>query len=219
MSRKTTDPCLAEELPYWEFAEMPIPHVVLNDGSLVAGLQVGLVDIECFNETDVNQFTSSLRAALNSVSEGVSLQFVLSVRSDFQDVIDAHKNSKATDIHPLVQKIANFRENELQRAMDDSELYRPKLNVFIRTPMVRSRKSGFFKKKEIFSKNAVESYEETLDALSQNLDNLISTFQGAGLPCNSLNREDLVSQVYRFLNPKRAKNEPTPALQESTEPD
>ena len=219
MSRKATDPCLAEELPYWEFAETPIPHVILNDGSLVGGLQIGLIDIECFNESDVNQFTTSLRAALNSVSEGVSLQFVLSVRSDFQDVIDAHKNSKSTEIHPLVRTIANFRENELQRAMDDGELYRPKLTVFVRTPMVTSRKSGFFKKKEIFSKNASESYEETLEGLSQNLDNLTSTFKGAGLPCSSLNRDELVAQVYQFLNPKRSKKEPTPALQVSTEPD
>lgn len=219
MSRKTTDASLAEELPYWDFAESPIPHVILNDGSLVGGLQIGLVDIECFNESDVKQFTNSLRSALNSVSEGVSLQFVMSVRSDFQDVIDAHKNSKSADIHHLVQTIAKYRETELQRAMDQDELYRPRLSVFVRTPMASSRKSGFFKKKEVFSKNASESYEETLEGLAQNLDNLTSTFQGSGLSCSKLDSRDLVAQVYEFLNPKRSKSEPTPLLQTSSEPD
>lgn len=219
MNHKSKDTSLAEELPYWNFEETPFPHAILNDGSLVAGVELGLVDLECLEESEVNHFTSSLRSALNSISEGVSLQFVLSVDSNFQDVIKKHISAKTSDVHPLVQTIANFRERELDRAMNDGELYRPKLYVYLRTAMTETRKSGFFKKKEIFSVNAAESYNETLESLSQNIDTLCSTFQGAGLPSVRLDRNELIAQVYKFLNPKRSKVEPVPDLQVTSEYD
>jgi len=219
MSRKSKDASLAEELPFWDFEGVPIPHAILNDGSLVAGLRIGLVDIECLSEPEVNQLTNSLRSALNSVSEGVSLQFVMGVRSDYSDVIGAHRDGKNSDIHPLVRAIANFRESELERAMNDGELYRPRLEVYVRTPMVQTKRSGFFRKKEVFSKNATDSYKETLEVLSQNLDALVSAFDSAGLGCVQVEKEGILARVYEFLNPERSKVEPVPQLQISLEPD
>jgi len=219
MSAKSTDPGLAEELPFWDFEDMPFAHAVLNDGSLVSGLRVGLIDIECMTESEVNHLTSSLRAALNSVSEGVTLQFVMGVRSDYKDVLAAHRDGKETDIHPLVRTIANYREAELQRALDNGELYRPKLEVYLRTPVIQTKGSGFFKKKEVFVKNAAESYEETLEILGQNLDALISAFESAGLSCLALSKDEILNRVYEFLNPRRSKLEPSPTLQRSLEAD
>lgn len=94
------DASLAEELPYWDFFDSPRPHAVLTDGSLVGGLRASLVDIECLSDEQVNQFTVGLRSALNAVAECVSLQFVLSVRSDFSGMLDAHENGKSATIPP-----------------------------------------------------------------------------------------------------------------------
>ena len=220
MLRKTmSDPSLAEEMPYWEFVDDIRPHVVLNDGSLVAGVKVGLLDIECLDEGEINYFTQGLRSALNSISEGVTLQFLLSVKSDFSEMLNSHSNGKGENIHPLIQKIADFREKSLFDAQEAAELYRPQLSIFIRVPMVGSKAGAFFKKREVFSNNATIAYEETLEVLGQNVDVLISSLSSLGLKTQNLERKDLIGLVYGFLNPKRSKVEPSPQVHSSNEID
>lgn len=211
-TKNNNDSSLAEELPYWDFIDGAKPHAVLVDGSLVAGLKVSLIDIECLDANEINQFTSGLRSALNSISEGTNLQFVLSVRSDFSEMINVHSNSKRPDIHPLVNRIANYRENKLKTALDRSELYRPQLYLYVRTPMITIKKSGFFKKIEVFSEKAHEAYADTLEMLSQNIDTLTSALNGIGLECELMEKEEIVTSIYQFLNPKRSKTEPTPKV-------
>lgn len=203
--KQNNEASLAEELPYWDFFEAPRPHAILNDGSLVGGIKLSLIDIECFDEGEINNLTMKLRSALNSVSEGISLQFCLSVKSDFSDVIERHSNGKTEKIHPLVASIAAYREKKLNEALSSAELYRPELTVYLRTKMVSGKKIGFLKKKEAFSDAASVSYEETLEVLFQNIDTLISSFQSLGLQGQVLSKEEMISQVYQYLNPKRSK--------------
>ncbi len=212
MSKKLKDASLAEELPYWDFIEEPKAHAVLFDGSLVGGLRVGLIDIECYDENEINQLTSGLRSALNSVSEGTTLQFVMGVRSDFSDVINNHAKGKLDQIHPLVRQIADYREKSLIRAMDANELYRPELFIYVRTPVIEIQKLSVFKKKELFSEASALAYKDTFEALSQNIETLVSSFEGLGLSCQELTKSEILSNVYEFLNPKRSRTEPVPQV-------
>jgi type-IV secretion system protein TraC len=212
MNKNQKDASLAEELPYWDFVDGPLAHAILFDGSLVGGLKVSLIDIECFDESKTNHLTMGLRSALNSVSEGTSLQFVLGVRSDYSDTLRAHTNGKAPGIHPLVESIANFREKKLMSALSDGELYRPELFVYVRVPAVQAKSVSIFKKKELFSEKSAEAYEETVEALGQNIETIISSFGSLGLSCRELNREELIQNIYTFLNPKRSSGEPTPLV-------
>lgn len=212
MNKNQKDASLAEELPYWDFIDGPLAHAILFDGSLVGSLKVSLIDIECFDESKTNHLTMGLRSALNSVSEGTSLQFVLGVRSDYSDTLRAHTNGKAPGIHPLVESIASFRENKLMSAMSDGELYRPELFVYVRVPAVQAKSVSIFKKKELFSEKSAEAYEETVEALGQNIETIISSFGSLGLSCRELNREELIQNIYTFLNPKRSSGEPTPLV-------
>lgn len=216
---KNRDASLGEELPYWDFFDGPKAHAVLHDGSLVAGLRVGLIDIECFDEAETNSLTMGLRSVLNSVAEGISLQFVLQVRSDFSDVINAHEMGKAANIHPLVKNIATYRERSLRSAMEAGTLYRPELLIYARTPVVETKKVSIFKRREQFSEESARAYQETLEVLYQNVETLISSFQGLGLSCKELTREEMISSVYEFLNPRRARTEPGPAVKTFNELD
>ena len=213
------DASLAEDLPYWDFFEEPRAHAVLADGSLVAGLRVGLVDVECFDESRMNNLTMGLRSALNSVSEGTSLQFFFNVRSDFSDVIERHASGKSEKVHPLIAKIAEFREKKLREAQDSGVLYRPELLIFVRTAMVQAKKVSVFKKKELFSDGASAAYQETLEVLGQNVDALTSSLGGLGIETRDLSKDEILDSVYRFLNPKRARTEPAPAVRAREEKD
>lgn len=219
MSKKQKDASLAEELPYWDFTEGPKAHAILFDGSLVGGLRVKLIDIECFDEGETNQFTMGLRSALNSVSEGTSLQFVLGVRSDFSDVIEKHTAGKAAEIHPLVKSIADYREKSLSQGMERGDLYRPELFVYVRTPVVETKKVSVFKKKELFSDESSKSYQDTLEILGQNIETLVSSFESLGLFCQELTKTEILKNVYEFLNPRRSRSEPAPLVKTFNEPD
>ena len=210
--KKNAEASLSEELPYWEFSNAPRPHMILNDGSLVSGIKLSLLDIECFDDNEVNQLVTRLRGVLNSISENTSVQFCLSVGSDFSEVIKKHSERKMASIHPLVASIADYREKKLQAALESSELYRPELSIYLRTQMIGGKKLSFFKKQEDFSDNAAKTYEETLEILFQNVDTLISSFASIGLYGRLLEIQEMQRHIYGFLNPKRSKTEPTPKI-------
>ena len=219
LKETSQDAPLAEELPYWEFVETPMVHAILMDGSLVTGVEVSLRDIECLSEAEINQFTGGLRAALNSVSEGTSLQFVFGVNSDFSRKLEEHRAGRSQLMHPLVQAIAEDRDHRLDEARKSGVLYRPRLSVFVRIPMIETKKAAWFKRKELFSKEAERAYSETLEVLSQNIVGLISSLEAAGLECRPLKKDEVVDQIHRFLNPKRSRSEPTPKLLNIEEPE
>jgi type-IV secretion system protein TraC len=210
---------LSEELPYWDFVGGSRPHMILQDGSLSAGMKVKLVDIESLEDGDVNQFTNGLRSALNSLSEETTIQFFLSVGSNFSEMLEKHDKNESEKAHPLIKDIADYRKSKLRAAQDQTELYKPELTVYVRCPMIGAKKASAFKKKEEFSKKAHDAYSETLDSLSQNMDTLASAFQSYGLGVQTLDREEMIAAVYRFFNPKRSKNEPTPAIRDYSDPD
>jgi type-IV secretion system protein TraC len=217
LQKKNTEASLCEELPYWQFESNPRPHLILNDGSLVSGIRLSLIDIECFDDSEVNQLAMRLRGVLNSISENTSVQFCLSVGSNFSKMIQKHSNGKSKNIHPLVASIADFREKKLNIALEESELYRPELSIYLRTQMVGSSKLKFYKKQEVFSDNAARSYEETLELLFQNVDTLISSFASIGLSGRPLEAKEMQDHIYGLLNPKRSKTEPTPTIINPTE--
>jgi type-IV secretion system protein TraC len=203
---------LAEELPYWEFYDRPLAHVVLADGSLVGGLRVGLLDTECLDDQEINQLALGLRSALNSVSEGVTLQFVMEVTSDYAQLIKDHGGVSNDCAHEVLKTLASERLGNLESAQENGDLYRPELTVFVKTRPVGMAKKPFWKRQEWFDVAAQQAYKETLDVLAQNLQSLKGSFTGLGFDVEEVSKDDTISQVYRFLCPKRSKNERPPEV-------
>lgn len=214
---KSYEASLAEELPYWEFNEEPRAHVVLNDGALIAGLKLSLLDIECLSDSEINYFTQGLRSGLNALSEGVTVQFLLSVDSNYEDVLDSHINGRKSDAHPIIRKIAENRELRLVSSEEKGELYRPSLQVFLKVPFGGFKKTNFLKKQEVFTAQSQDAYEETLDLLWQNVDVFKSTLTNFSLQSRVLERREILEKVYKFLNPRRSKLEPAPNIETSND--
>lgn len=215
--KKVNDSSLSEELSYWDFSNEPRAHIILNDGSLVSGIKLSLLDIECFDDNSVNQLAIRLRGVVNSISENTSVQFCLSVCSDYSEVLHKHKSQKSENIHPLIDKIARYREEKLDAAVESAELYKPELTVYLRTKSVSSKKMNFLKKQEAFSSEAFKNYDETLEVLFQNIDTLISSLASIGLTGRLLEVQEMQNQVYKMLNPKRSTFEPAPLIKAPSE--
>jgi conjugal transfer ATP-binding protein TraC len=212
MIRHESDPSLAEELPFWEFVNSEKSHVVLSDGSIVGGLDVGLTDIECFDDRAVNSFTMALRSALNSLAEDITVQFYMTVDSDFTEMLSNHSARKKSNSHELIKAIALYREKVLEKELNDGYLYRPKLKIFLKVPLPNLKKLSALKKKSHFEEISNEAYNESIELLTQNTDALQSSFSSLGIESKKMSHNDLVKVVYRFLNPKRSLNEPAPSI-------
>lgn len=213
---KLAEATLCEELPYWNFFDEALPHAVLTDGSLVAGLKVGLLDIECMDASGINRVTEALRSALNSVSEKTSLQFVFSVGSDFEDKLRAHEEGISLNAPEFIRKMAEHRLKALRVEQSEAMLYRPELLLFLRVSSLAEKKRGILKglfgKEEAFCGETEAAYLDTLEVLTQNIESLSSSLGAAGIKTRTASKTEIVSSIYRFLNPKRSKSEPLPVL-------
>lgn len=208
----TQEAPLAEELPFWEFNELPFPHLLLADGALAAGLDVGQIDIECFDAAQINSLTEMLRSTMNSVSEGIKMQWVLSIASNFDEMIDAHEKSVEPKSAEVLLDLEKFRTARLRRHMEEAVLHRPRLAVYLSLTPTSQQKPGLFSSQMQFRQVSKAQIEEALSELKENLDSLSSSLQSLGLPCRPLSRDEIIGAVYQRLNPKRSRTEPTPRL-------
>lgn len=207
-----TDNALAEELPYWEFFSNPVPHAVLTNGDIVRGATVSLRDIECLDDSEINSFATLLRGALNSLNEGVRVQFCLTVDSDFSESITGHRNLKANQLPRIIDEVSKERLGELETAQISGELYRPKLMVFLQMPMLKPKRQGFFRRAEEFESVTEAVYTESLEALTENFESLVSGLRACGLECTALSDVEFKAHIYNLLNPKRSQYTPTPLV-------
>lgn len=141
----------------------------------------------------------------------------MSVGSDYSEILDKHKNQKSENIHPLIDRIARYREEKLDAAIDSAELYKPELTIYLRTKSVSSKKMNFLKKKRPFLVTHLKNYDETLEVLFQNIDTLISSLASNGLTGRLLEVQEMQNQIYKMLNPKRSAFEPAPMVKTLSE--
>ena len=213
--RRSQESSLAEELPYWEFLEEPFSHLCLIDGSMVTGLSVSLADIECREDGEINHLTEGLRSLLNSLPEGLTIQFHYQVSSDFKELISKHEGlpGEFKCTHPLIAELAQERIDRLKSDMEIKRLFKPELKVYMRLKPKELSKRRWFQKQEHFVRVAALDYSEALEELCQAKDGFASALIGLGFEVGEISKDEMASVVYRFFNPKRSMDEPTPKLQ------
>ncbi len=210
---KEKEASLCEELPYWDFFSTPMPHAVLSDSSIVMGFQSELLDIECMDDSEVNNLTMAIRNCLNSISEGSYIQFYLDVDSNFNEVAEKHIQLRKDNIHPLIANIAKSRDSVIKRDIEERNLYNPKLKVYLRRNVESPKSTSIFKKTEEFTKASSDLYEDLYENVSQDLDILRSSFESLGIHTQDLTKETILEDLYKFFNPKRSKDIGAPSIQ------
>ncbi len=210
---KEKEASLCEELPYWDFFSTPMPHAVLSDSSIVMGFQSELLDIECMDDSEVNNLTMAIRNCLNSVSEGSYIQFYLDVDSDFTEVAKKHIDLRKDNLLPLIANIAKSRDSAINRDIEERNLYNPKLKIYLRRVVEAPKSTSILKKAEEFTKVNSEHFDDLYESVSQDLDILRSAFESLGLHTHDLTKETILEDIYKFFNPKRSKDINTPAIQ------
>lgn len=194
---------LCEQLPIWEFESEPIPHAILWDGSLSAGFELLPLDIECFDESRINQLTSGLRAFANSLPEGTTSQFLVKIETDVEEIVQKHVGLVSTPIE-FLRDLDSVRAETLAEQVKTGTLFRPRLLFFLRTDGVEKPSLFSFRQTKKFSADFEKGYEDRLQVLSQALETAKGTLASLGFAIEVCSKEDLVSILYQHLNPKRS---------------
>lgn len=202
---------LCEQLPFWEIESEPIPHVILFDGSLSAGFELLPLDIECFDESRLNQLTMGLRAFSNSLPEGMTAQFLVKVESDVEDVIEKHTSLVTTE-NEFLRSLDAKRAHLLRQEAQSEALFRPRLFFFLRTSGVEKPSVFLFKQTKKFSEDFEKGYEDRLQSLSQALETAKGTLSSLGFAVDHCDREAITEILYEHLNPKRSESVDQPRV-------
>jgi type-IV secretion system protein TraC len=204
---------LSNELPYWDFLDADDGDcVALADGSLIQGLQLTGIDIETLNSDQLNNLTLQLRSVLNSIADGVELQLLVDVRSDFEELISQHNNQKGN--HPLIRMLNEQRVHVLRSESHSGALRRPFLYLFayFRIQSVSGGLTSFFEKPRMFSRVRREEHDKRVRELKQIVGSLISNLEGAGVLAQAMPSNEIVRLIYQTLNPNRSLEQPAPDL-------
>ncbi|MBN8542386.1 MAG: TraC family protein [Deltaproteobacteria bacterium] len=204
-----TDGVLCESLPYWEFRTTPIPHVILSDGSVSSGFEISPLDIECFDESRINQLTHGLRAFSNSLPEGMTCQFMVKVESDVEDLLRRHVELVTTN-NSALESLDHERSSLVLDDVKRGELFRPRLMFFMKTE--GSLRPGIFaiSGTKKFSEKFESGFEDRLQSLAQALDGARSSIASLGFATETLSPSDLIEILYRYLNPRRSEDVSAP---------
>lgn len=196
-------PSLSESLPFWEFESSPFPHAILWDGSLSAGFELLPLDIECFDESRINQLTMGLRAFANSLPEGMTSQFLVKVESDVEEVLVAHTGLVTTE-NTFLKRLDQKRAESLLEQVKDGTLFRPRLLFFLKTEGAERPGALSFSNTKKFSSEFEKGFEGRLQSLSQALETARATLSSMGFVTGDCSKEDLIEILYEHLNPRRA---------------
>jgi len=193
---------LSEELPYWHFSEELIPHAVLHDGSISSGLKISMKDLDTLSDEEVNQITVKLRNLLNSVDEGMVLQFWYSQAPDHdftQKIVATEMNEKNSN--NLIVHSAHERSKNFQLQYEQNELMTQSLFLYLRMKPQNNSAVRFFKKQKYFEDMELTTYLEMLEKLKTNLEGIKNSLSLIGVDCESLSKAQLIRKVLEFLDP------------------
>lgn len=194
---------LAKELPYWDFIEEDPACVVLADGTLVRGLKLQGIAVETMDATAVNQLTGSLRSFLNSMPDGLDLQFLIQTSAKYDALIKSHEALVGSN--ELIRWISEGRVASLRGALKTGELQKLNLYLFIyhRVATVENRLKSFFEKPRQFVQVKKEEHEKRAHELGQLCQALTQNLLSAGISSSAVALDEIQDLIYEVINPSR----------------
>jgi conjugal transfer ATP-binding protein TraC len=206
---------LSTELPFWEFQSNPIPHVILWDGSVASSFEILPLDIECFDEGRINQLTMSLRALINSLPDGLTAQFFVKVDSNFSDKLSKHTELRTTG-NEYLKHIDQNRIKKIEQEIGNGFVFAPKLYFSLKTNGAQRPCVFSLSQTKKFLNDYSKNFEERLQVLSQALESAKGSMSSLGFAVANLDKDQLIKNLYQYLNPTRSKNIESPRIHASS---
>ena len=199
---------LAHELPYLEFQE---------DGTLVRGLRISPISIETKTDDEVNDLNSRMRSLLNSLPDGMEVQFQIDSRAGDGGRIEGHR--AITGKPGPIATVKAERVEDLRRDVASGQIRELEILAFVYERQVVSGNlnCAFFKKSADYAKSIRDRHEVGARELALKVNLLSRLFESIGVESQVLSKSQVRLVIYSFLNPERSKSIPAPVENRSFE--
>ena len=180
---------LCEQLSIWETSDQVIPHVLHHNGAISTGVEIAPLDIECYDESLINQLTLRLRSFLNALPENIKGQFYLKIDNDLDGMIEKHKALSITD-NDFLKSIEKMRIERIESCAARGELFQVKIYFFLKSESERLKSNWFnFKGKKNFSIEVKNNYDERLQLLQQSITSIKTNLYSCGFKVKDMTKD------------------------------
>ncbi|MBI2026385.1 MAG: TraC family protein [Deltaproteobacteria bacterium] len=197
-------PSLAELLPFREFLDNVVVFAD-KQASMGCAYELEGVDVTCNDVQSINQLTRNLRNFLNSLPDGIHIQFMYELSPQYHDLIQKYERLE-TSKKPPSNYATKLRCDTFFSEMKDERLLKPIIRMFLRyTPQnTEFSKMKLFETASSYSQKTFEEHQKTKLELEQIADNMSSSLSSCGIETKRLNDYELIEVIYCFLNPTRS---------------
>lgn len=185
--------------------------MVYADGSLGAGFRLGGIDISVASNDLINEVSSSLENLLNTVEEGLQLQFFYRLTPHVQAAIDEHARITAS-VGDAYAPIAESRLKFLRENARASRYFNPEIYCFIRGKAHSYRKQKLWENQKTYQELTEREYREHFDKFQRSIRQIESSLEHASLRPARLQAQEWFSLLYEFLNLGRSEKLACPEL-------
>lgn len=199
------DNTFANRLELWGFEK---DVMIYSDCSLGCMLKLSPLDISCEKNESINHIKIQIVNFLNSLPEGLSVQFLQHVTTGQTDLLSKHKKLVKESSHLLYQQMTDERLEYFEEL--DAKGFIPKQELYM---LVRSKLTQKLKSKSgIFSlghkkKTPQEEFQEIIDheilKFENKMNQICGSLESVGISSDRLKSIEIYKFLYSTLNPDR----------------
>jgi len=200
---------LVDKLHVWGFED---GKLIFKDFSLASIFQIESKDISCKTDEFLNSFKSQECHFLNSLHEGLSVQFVQMTTGGVDSIIESHQSQLVEDADEITKELLSERVKKLRLQDQKNEIISVKRLLVIRrkfnsepkknTPLWKRLKDFFFRSQipdeEVFSRSILEP---ELKSFSQLEDDMQKKLESLGIKSKRLSEDQVFKILFDQWNP------------------
>ncbi len=194
---------LSDYLQVWGFEG---DDIIFSDGSLGFGLELIPLDVSCWSTSQVNDLSQRVTQFLNSLPDGIDIQFVQDIGAGNEKLINEHESTGQNCFNPTISEMTHLRAKRLRTLDRDGLLPKHSLKLFVR----RNPRSLLLEKPKLFSgaknfqKIADDKFRLELSKLERLRIDVTSGLAHMGVKASPIGVEELADLIYWQWNPTRS---------------
>lgn len=201
---------LVDKLQVWGFEE---GKLIFKDFSLASIFEIEAKDISCKTDEYLNSLKSQECHFLNSLPEGLNVQFVQMTTGGVNKIIDVHQKQMVDGADQITRELLSERVRKIQLQDQKNEIISVKRLLVIRRKFVtkpQNKKEPLWRRflnfimrkptpeEDIFSRNILEP---ELKSFSQLEDDMQKKLESLGIKSRRLSEDEIFKILYDQWNP------------------
>ncbi len=179
--------------------------IVFDDDSLTACYEVSCPSVDNFSSEELVTHSNRIETVINNLTDKATYQIFFTLDSNYNEAIKAHKIIKTKN--SLIKAMHTQRVQQFEDIQGRKLLRRRRCHFFVNYAESDVKKNGFqffknFKKVHKGSAEQIKRHKDNFKSIRQSIEDC---FQSGELKLRHMDETEIMSFVYKYLNPDREK--------------